>query len=153
MQRGARAEKRTRVPPYVHTFHFLFPLEVLIWIWKCRTALLHCAACFEMLNCSEERLPETHSSSCICNFLSHSILLNWPWDFCESVKMRMTSTNTRRFYFLFSHKCSRSRVCGLLTQYLPLNFPPLPQSDFIRSHIYFHFLWCHFSLQRLQRLP
>lgn len=66
---------------------------------------------------------ETHSSSCgscVCDFLSHTILLNWPWDYCESVKMRMTSSNMRHNFF--THECCRISACGLLTQYLELNF-------------------------------
>lgn len=65
---------------------------------------------------------ETHSSSCcscVCDFLSRSILLNWPWDYCESVKMRMTTPNMRHNFF--THECCRSWACGLLTQHLELN--------------------------------
>lgn len=45
--------KRASVPPYVHTIHVLFPFEILIRILKCRTSSRHCAACFEMLNCTK----------------------------------------------------------------------------------------------------
>lgn len=50
--------KHIYVPLYVEALHLLFPLRVVMWISKCGAPLLHCAACFDMLNCSEERLAQ-----------------------------------------------------------------------------------------------
>lgn len=64
-----------------------------------------------------KRHTETHSSSCIRDFLSHTIPLNWPWDYCESVKMRMTSSNRGQIFSPTNSAEAESVACWCNTYY------------------------------------
>ena len=86
----------SHVSPQVQALHLLFLLEVLMWRSRHRVFGSLCYTCFWNVKLFGRK---SHGSSCSCQVLSHTILLNWPWDYCESVKMRTTSSNSRHNFF------------------------------------------------------
>lgn len=50
---------------------------------------------------------ETRSAICICDLLSHTILLNWPWDYCGLVE---NESYILKYFFTHSAQ-AESVVC------------------------------------------
>lgn len=95
--------------------------------------LLHCATCFDMLNCSEERVAQKPAAAAIFAIFCLPLYATQ-----LTVRPLWVSENENEEYEtnFFTHEQCRSRACGLLRQYL--NFPPLSLKWFhLISHLFF----------------